>query len=282
MFTIRNPKTLRKKIISLKKKGKRVGLVPTMGFLHEGHLSLVRRARKECDFVIVSIFINPTQFGPSEDFLRYPRDIKRDKRILKKEKADFLFLPSNEAMYKEGHSVVVEEYRISKILCGKFRPGHFRGVLTIVSKLFNIALPDRAYFGQKDLQQAYLIKKMVDDLDFPIQIVIFPIVREKSGLAMSSRNTYLTDKEKKLALVLKRSLDRVVHLTGSGIKDTAVLKRSGRLILKCGTKKIDYIQIVTLPEFHFAKRIEKGRTYAVLCAAYVGRTRLIDNRIFKG
>jgi pantoate--beta-alanine ligase len=282
MFTTKSPRSLQKLIFSLKAKRKKIGFVPTMGFLHEGHLSLIRRARRECDYVVVSIFVNPAQFGPREDLEKYPRNIKKDKDLLTKEKVDILFMPSSDSMYKAGHSVFVDEGRMSKILCGKFRPNHFRGVLTVVAKLFQIVQPDRAYFGQKDLQQAYLIMKMVEELDFPVKIVVCPIKRERSGLAMSSRNTYLNSRERSKALILKRSLDRIVYLISEGKRETVELKRAGRLILKCGARKIDYIQIVELPAFTFPKKIVRGKTYAVLCAAYVGRARLIDNRIFKG
>lgn len=282
MFTIKSPKTLPPKLLSLKNKGKKIGFVPTMGYLHDGHISLVRKARKECDVVVVSMFVNPTQFGPNEDFKKYPRDTKKDKIILLKEKVDYLFLPSKETMYRKKHSVYVEEHRMTKILCGKFRPGHFRGVLTIVAKLFQIVQPSRAYFGQKDLQQAYLISKMVDDLNMPVQIIICPIIREESGLAMSSRNTYLSESEKHRALSIRKGLDQVITLVKKGRKDITLLKKEGSKTVKKGCDNLQYFEIIELPNFTMPRRIEKGKRYAVLCAAFVSQTRLIDNRIFKG
>jgi pantoate--beta-alanine ligase len=281
MFIIKSPSLLRRKLLTLKKKGKTIGFVPTMGSLHEGHLSLIRKAKRECDITVISIFVNPAQFGPGEDFERYPRDISRDKKMLLREKADYLFLPSNDAMYREGHSVYVEESEVSRALCGSFRPGHFRGVLTVVAKLFNIVQPHRAYFGQKDLQQAYLIRKMAAELDFPLRVVVCPTVREKSGLAMSSRNMYLSDSDRKRALCLKSSLDAVVSLAKSGVKDAVFLKDEGLKIIRAGSDSVDYLDIVSLPELSLCRSLTKGGAYAVLCAARIGATRLIDNMIFK-
>jgi pantoate--beta-alanine ligase len=282
MFIIKNPELIRKKILSLKLKGKKIGLVPTMGCLHEGHLSLIAKARKECDVVAVSIFVNPAQFGPKEDLSRYPRDMKRDISLLKASKADFAFVPDARVVYGAGHSVYVTEDRLSLILCGRFRPGHFRGVLTVVAKLFNILLPDRAYFGQKDLQQAYLITKMAKELNYSAKVIVCPVIREKSRLAMSSRNIYLSEKEKEKALVLKRSIDAIIDSAKKGAKDINRMRKQGLKILSRGASRIDYLEVVELPDFCFRRNIQAGRTYAVLCAAYIGKTRLIDNDIFKG
>ena len=282
MFIIKSPKAFQKRIHSLKAGGKTIAFVPTMGYLHEGHLSLVRRARKECDIVVASIFVNPSQFGPQEDLDKYPRDIRRDARLLKKEKVDYLFLPSIGSIYRKEHSIKISEGRMSNILCGKSRPGHFQGVLTIVAKLFNIISPHKAFFGQKDLQQAYLIQKMAAELDFPVKIMICPIIRERSGLAMSSRNTYLSEKNRKQALSLKASLDCIVDGFRSGIRNTRELKKEASKVLKKGSRRIDYLEIVELPDFSFPDKIEKRKKYAALCAAYIGRTRLIDNRLIKG
>ncbi len=281
MFTIKKPALMQKKIALLKAKGKKIGFVPTMGYLHEGHLSLVRKARKENDIVVVSIFVNPKQFGPKEDFKKYPRDEKRDKKLLKKEGADFLFMPDNKDIYDAGHSVYVIEEKYSNILCGKFREGHFKGVLTIVLKLFNIVNPDTAYFGQKDFQQAFLIKKMVKDLNIPVKISVCPIVREKSGLAMSSRNTYLNEEEYEKALSLNKSLDMVIKEAKKGEKRVNILKRKGANYLKKHIDKLDYFEIVEEENLNFPKKLFKGKKYVVLCAGYVGKARLIDNKIFK-
>ncbi|MCK5708495.1 MAG: pantoate--beta-alanine ligase [Candidatus Aureabacteria bacterium] len=281
MFIIKSPKKLQKKIISLKHKGKKVGFVPTMGSLHKGHLSLVKKARKECDIVVVSIFINPAQFGPHEDLDKYPRNIKKDRELLKCEKVDFLFLPAKEEMYVKEHSLFVVEEKISKVLCGNFREGHFRGVLTVCAKLFNIVQPDRSYFGLKDLQQGYLIKKMVKELNMPVNVVLLPIVREKSGLAMSSRNVYLSDKDRMRSLSLKSSLNHIIFLVKQGVKDVSILQKEGIKNLRKGVDKIDYLEIISLPDIAFPKKLKKRMRIAVLVAAYIGKTRLIDNIVFK-
>lgn len=191
----------------LKKEGKSIGFVPTMGYLHEGHLSLVRLSKQQNDITIMSIFVNPIQFGPNEDYDRYPRDFERDKSLAEKEGVDYIFYPSVEEMYPEDFKTVVSVKKITEIMCGKSRPGHFDGVATVVLKLFNIVNPDRAYFGQKDAQQLAVIKQMVKDLNLDVEIVPCPIVREQDGLAMSSRNVYLSEEERKSATVLYRALN---------------------------------------------------------------------------
>jgi pantoate--beta-alanine ligase len=261
--------------------GKRIGFVPTMGALHDGHLSLVRAARSQCDVVVVSIFVNPTQFGPKEDFSKYPRNFQKDSSLLQSEKVDFLFSPPVEEMYSPGASTWVVVERLSEKLDGKSRPGHFRGVTTVVSKLFNIIQPDRAFFGQKDAAQAAVIRKMVRDLDFDIQIVVCPIVREKDGLAMSSRNVYLNPEQRRQATVLYRSLMRVQTLADQGESDAAKLVAVGKQVIAEEPQvSLDYFEIVNWETLDPVSNISKGALVAV--AAYLGETRLIDNVILQG
>lgn len=269
---------LKRKLKEERKKGKSIGFVPTMGYLHEGHLSLVRESVKENDVTVVSIFVNPIQFGPGEDFNRYPRDIERDKKLLEKEGVDYLFFPSNEEMYPAGYKTFVEVNELGKKLCGKSRPGHFKGVTTVVLKLFNIVQPDRAYFGQKDAQQAIIIKKMVQDLNMDVEIVVMPIVREEDGLAMSSRNVYLDEDERKNATVLYRSLKEAEKLIKGGEKDAEKIKNRMREIVMSYPKAvIDYIEIVDTEELNPVNPI-KGKVLIAL-AVYIGKARLIDNII---
>lgn len=256
--------------------GKRVGFVPTMGALHEGHLSLVRTARAQADVVIVSVFVNPTQFGPTEDFSRYPRNPERDAAMLAAEKADYVFLPSTEEMYPAGAESWVTVEGLSEKLDGRSRPGHFRGVTTVVAKLFNIVQPDLAFFGQKDAAQVAVISKMVRDLNFDVHIVVCPIVREPDGLAMSSRNAYLNPEQRKQALVLHRSLMRVQHLIDRGETSTARLLVAGTQVMaEEPAVKLDYFEIVDRATLDPVSDISAGALVAV--AAYVGSTRLIDN-----
>lgn len=269
---------LKRKLKEERKKGKSIGFVPTMGYLHEGHLSLVRESVKENDVTVVSIFVNPIQFGPGEDFNRYPRDIERDKKLLEKEGVDYLFFPSNEEMYPAGYKTFVEVNELGKKLCGKSRPGHFKGVTTVVLKLFNIVQPDRAYFGQKDAQQAIIIKKMVQDLNMDVEIVVMPIVREEDGLAMSSRNVYLDEDERKNATVLYRSLKEAEKLIKGGERDAEKIKNRMREIVMSYPKAvIDYIEIVDTEELNPVNPI-KGKVLIAL-AVYIGKARLIDNII---
>ena len=266
-----------REIIRKQKANKKIiGLVPTMGALHEGHLSLIMKAREQTDFLIVSIFVNPLQFGPNEDYTEYPRNHKEDEVLLKKEGVDLIFYPGSKIMYPEGFSTYVEEKYLSKTLCGESRPGHFKGVTTIVAKLFNIINPDIAYFGQKDYQQAQIIKRMTHDLNFPITIKILPTVRDKKGLAQSSRNSYLTQKEYKDALVLSESLKLARQLFKNGQKNALIIKKSMVcLINSIKTAKIDYVEIVDGETLRTVKIIYSG--CVIVAAVFIGKTRLIDN-----
>jgi len=256
--------------------GKRIALVPTMGALHEGHLSLVRAARAGSDVVAASIFVNPTQFGPNEDLAKYPRSFERDCQLLESEGVDFVFAPSVEEMYPVGEATWVTVDGLSEKLDGKSRPGHFRGVTTVVSKLFHIVEPDRAFFGQKDAAQVANIRRMVRDLNLPVEIVVCPIVREPDGLAMSSRNAYLNPEDRKRALVLRRSLERVNGLVKQGERDAAKLASAGREeITRESGVRLDYFEIVNPDTLEPVADISGGALAAV--AAYVGTTRLIDN-----
>ena len=264
-----------------RRSGKRIGLVPTMGALHEGHLSLVRSARSQSDVVAVSIFVNPAQFGPKEDFSKYPRTMEKDSALLQAEKVDFVFCPSVEEMYPPGSSTWVTVEGLSEKLDGRSRPGHFRGVTTVVAKLFNIVQPDLAFFGQKDAAQAAVIRKLVRDLDFDVRIVVCPIVREKDGLAMSSRNAYLNPEQRKQATVLYRSLMRVQTLADQGESNSARLGATGKQVMaEEPNVRLDYFEIVNWETLDPVAAISKGALVAV--AAYVGETRLIDNVILMG
>ncbi len=262
---------------SVKNQGKTVGFVPTMGYLHEGHLSLVRCARQENDVVVVSIFVNPTQFGPDEDFKDYPRDFKRDVSLLKKENVDVVFAPDIAEMYPEPSLTTVHVKKLTQHLCGAKRKGHFDGVCLVVSKLFNIVRPHRAYFGKKDYQQYRVIERMVKDLNFDLEIVPCPIVREKDGLAMSSRNVYLTERERKDAVCLYRSLKLADELIKSGVRDVCVIvEKMRKFILGFeSVEKIDYIEVVDKYTLEPVTEI-KGRELIAL-AVYIGKARLIDN-----
>lgn len=261
-----------------RREGKSIGFVPTMGYLHEGHLSLVRRARAENDVVVVSIFVNPIQFGPNEDYDRYPRDFERDKMLLEKEGVDCVFYPSVEEMYPQDFSTYVEETVLSKPLCGRSRPGHFRGVCTVVAKLFNIVKPHRAYFGQKDAQQFRVLRRMVRDLNMDVEMIECPIVREPDGLAMSSRNVYLSPEERRQALALYRSLKLAEELFTKGERDALKIKREMEEFLRGFDKvKVDYVEIVDEETLEPVSKIEKKVIVAV--AAWVGKARLIDNVI---
>jgi pantoate--beta-alanine ligase len=256
--------------------GKRFGFVPTMGALHEGHLSLVRAARARCDVVAASIFVNPLQFGPKEDLAKYPRDFDRDCELLEKEGVDILFAPSVDEMYPAGAVTHVTVEVLSDKLCGKSRPGHFRGVTTVVAKLFHIVEPDVAFFGQKDAAQVAIVRRMVRDLDFPVEIVVCPIVREPDGLAMSSRNAYLSAQDRKSALALYRALKRVQELFDKGERNAARLIDTGKRIFaeeKCA--RLDYLEIVDPDSLESLKEVRKMTLAAI--AGFVGTTRLIDN-----
>ncbi|MDD5617895.1 MAG: pantoate--beta-alanine ligase [Candidatus Omnitrophica bacterium] len=279
MKIISNSQLLQKEVIRLKKKGNLIGFVPTMGYFHDGHLSLIRRARKDCDAVVVSIFVNPLQFGPREDLKRYPRNFKRDASLCRKY-TDILFYPSVKAMYADDFSTEIEVKKLGDVLCGASRPGHFKGVATVVNKLFNIVLPDISYFGQKDAQQAIIIKKMVKDLNIPVEIKVMPTVREKDGLAMSSRNSYLSRQERSDATVLYKSLILAKNMMRKGIIDSnKIISKMRNLILKTKAAKIDYISIVNPQTLVSLKKINKQAL--VLLAIFMGKTRLIDNILIK-
>jgi pantoate--beta-alanine ligase len=259
---------------------KRLGLVPTMGALHAGHLSLVRAAKARCAAVVVSIFVNPTQFGPKEDFAKYPRPFESDCAVLEKEGADMIFAPTADEMYAKGEITWVTVEGPSEKLDGRSRPGHFRGVTTVVAKLFHGIEPEVAFFGQKDAAQLAVIRRMVRDLNFPVEIVSCPIVREPDGLAMSSRNAYLSPKERCSALVLNRSLQEVEKAFRGGERDARALVQSGRAVLAQEPEvRLDYFEIVD-PETLDPLAAASGKSL-VAVAAYVGSTRLIDNVVLE-
>ena len=264
----------RKQIKQWKKEGKTIGLVPTMGFLHEGHASLIRKCREQNDIVVVSDFVNPTQFGPNEDLEAYPRDFERDSKLCESLGADLIFAPSPEDMYHDPHAFVSID-TLSETLCGKTRPIHFKGVCTVVTKLFHIVAPDRAYFGEKDAQQLAIIRKMVKDLNFDIEIVGCPIVREEDGLAKSSRNTYLNDKERQAAICLSRAVQTGKEVIYTGADAKEVLNPMKAIIEAEPLARIDYVMMVDALTM---QPIEKAdRDVLVAMAVYIGKTRLIDN-----
>lgn len=278
MLVIKNISDLKQEIRKIKKAGLIIGFVPTMGYLHKGHLLLVKKARKDNQKVVASIFVNPLQFGPKEDFNHYPRDLKEDCRLLKKEKVDILFYSSARELFPEGFDAAVEVKSLSRIMCGKFRPGHFQGVCTVVNKLFNLIEPDTAYFGEKDAQQLVIIKKMAEDLNMNVAIKGLPIVREADGLAMSSRNTYLAKDQRKQALVLYQSLLKAKELIKNKETDSEkIIQHMRKIILKKPAILIDYIEIRNFDTLREVKKI-KGKVLVAL-AAKIGKTRLIDNII---
>ncbi len=276
MKIFRRINEIKSEVKKRKEKEETIGFVPTMGYLHKGHISLIKRARKENDVVVVSIFVNPTQFGPGEDFERYPRDEKRDIEILEKENVDIVFIPETREMYKEEYKtwVYVEEY--SEILEGDFRPGHFKGVCTVVLKLFNIVQPDRSYFGWKDAQQLIIIKKMVEDLNVPVEIIGCPTVREEDGLAASSRNVYLSDEDRKKALCLYKALKKIEEMVKNGIFETKELIEEGKKVIKeAEGVQLQYLKIVNIENLKEVKKA--GKNTIVLGAIKIGDVRLIDN-----
>lgn len=276
MVTIEKISELKKMVKQVQNKGQRVGIVPTMGYFHEGHLSLIRRARKENDLVVVSLFVNPIQFGPKEDLATYPRDLKHDRELAAGAGADILFTPEVAAMYPPNFQTYVEVTEVSQNLCGASRPGHFRGVATVVLKLFNIVKADRAYFGEKDAQQLRVIRRMATDLNLDIEIIGCPIVRESDGLAMSSRNVYLNDQERQAALVLQRALQTAKQLIENGERDSQVVNRRMQDVFgKEPLATIDYIEIVSGETLESLTVLTGEVLIAV--AAKVGKTRLIDN-----
>lgn len=280
MRIIQKPVLVQRLVKKIKQRKKSIGFVPTMGALHSAHISLIRRARKENDIVVVSIFVNPAQFGPNEDFNRYPRPFKKDIAVCKKEKVDIIFAPKPKGMYPENYLTYISVKKLSDIMCGKTRPCHFRGVATIVAKLFNILQPDRAYFGLKDYQQLVIIKKMATDLNFPVKIVACPIVREKNGIALSSRNTYLSGAERKQALALSRSLQTARNLVKyKNVKSAKAVITQIRKIIMPNVDKIDYIDIRDAATLEEVKDIRRKVVIAV--AVFIGKTRLIDNIVIK-
>ena len=269
---------VRAQVKEWKKQGLSVALVPTMGYLHEGHKSLMERARKENDKVVVSIFVNPMQFGPNEDLESYPRDLERDSKICEAAGVDLIFHPEVEEMYGPDFHAYVDMHTLPEKLCGASRPVHFRGVQTVVSKLFHIIPADRAYFGQKDAQQLAIIRRMVMDLNFDIEIIGCPIIREEDGLAKSSRNTYLSEEERKQAVILNQSLEAAMDAINAGEKDAAKVKQI--IIDKlhtCPLAKIDYVEVVSFDTIQPIEKVEGAVLIAI--AVYIGTTRLIDNRI---
>ena len=276
---IRSVSKMQAQALACRRAGQTLGLVPTMGTLHEGHLSLVREARAQNERVVVSIFVNPTQFCPGEDYERYPRDEARDLSLLRALEVDWVFCPPVEGMYPPGFSTYVEPPEVSRGWCGASRPGHFRGVCTVVTILLNILQPSRMYLGQKDAQQAAVLRRLVQDLHFPTDVLVCPIVREADGLAMSSRNAYLTPEERKHARVLIQTLQRGVERFEQGERRAAEILAEGKTLL-AGNKRVqlDYLGIVEQNTFKSVETVASGHLY--LGAMYVGKTRLIDNVIF--
>lgn len=271
-------KEVREEVAKWRKEGLSVGFVPTMGYLHEGHQSLIKNAVKDNDRVVVSVFVNPMQFGPTEDLESYPRDLEADTKLCESTGANLVFNPQPEEMYTDGFCSFVDMNGLTKELCGKSRPIHFRGVCTVVSKLFNIVTPDRAYFGQKDAQQLAVIKRMVTDLNTPVEIIGCPIIREEDGLAKSSRNTYLSKEERQAALILSKSIFMGKKLVEDGERDSAkVIKAMTDMINTEPLAKIDYVDVVDFSTIEKTDVI-KGETLVAI-AVYIGKTRLIDNFI---
>ena len=279
MKTFNDPKKLQRWAAAQRLAGKKIALVPTMGALHEGHLSLIAAAKKKgADEIVVSVFVNPTQFGPKEDYAQYPRDHKADAAKCRSAGATAIFFPTPENMYAPDHSVwMVEDGALSGSLCGARRPGHFRGVCTVVAKLFNLTHPNFAVFGQKDYQQATIIRRMVRDMNFDLEIVVAPIVREPSGLARSSRNAYLSDAERESALALSRALQKLKKLAAEGPRPWKALQRETWIALDRAGLRTDYVEAVNADTLAPVRKLEKG--VVVLLAAYAGKTRLIDNAV---
>ena len=280
MKVIKDIKEMQSLADSLRSDGKTIGFVPTMGFLHEGHLSLMRIARPNCDVLVVSIFVNPTQFGPNEDLNKYPRDFDRDEKLCREEKVDVIFYPNKDTMYSEPYFTFINVEKLSETMCGLSRPGHFKGVATVVAKLFNIVKPHFAVFGEKDFQQAVIIKQMVRDLNFRVEILTGPIVREPDGLAMSSRNKYLSPAERQNALVLYNSLKLAEKLVMEGNDNSEFIHaKMKNLIQQIPEAHIDYIAIVDSKTLTPVRKIENNTLIAL--AIKIGSTRLIDNTLIR-
>ena len=278
MQVVKTVKEVRDIVSGWKRAGLSVGLVPTMGYLHEGHRSLIERSVSENDRTVVSVFVNPIQFGPSEDLEAYPRDIQRDMSVVEGAGGDLIFHPEPSEMYPEHFTSFIDTAETTELLCGAVRSGHFRGVCTVVGKLFNIVMPERAYFGQKDAQQLATIRRFVRDLNFNVQIVACPIVRESDGLAKSSRNTYLSADERQAALVLSQSLQKGKALIDAGERDAEVVKAAIRAcLLTQPLARIDYVEVVDFENIQRVSRISGSTLVAI--AVYIGKTRLIDNFI---
>ncbi|MFA5437781.1 MAG: pantoate--beta-alanine ligase [Candidatus Omnitrophota bacterium] len=276
MRLIKSLSLINKELNKCRIKGQSIGFVPTMGALHEGHLSLIRKARKDNDIVVVSIFVNPKQFGPKEDLKKYPRPIKRDLALCRKAGVDFVFCPEFKQMYPDGFSTFVTVKGLSEVLCGKSRPGHFNGVATIVAKLLNIVQPGTLYLGQKDAQQAVILRRMIEDLHIPVKVQVMPIARSKDGLALSSRNAYLSEREKKDALVLSQSLKLAEFFIKNGASDTKrIILKMRHVIENMQSAKIDYIEIVDPATLKPLKKV--AGSFLIALAVWIGKTRLIDN-----
>jgi len=277
---LRTTSRMQDKAREIHRLGKVIGLVPTMGYFHEGHLSLMRKARKETDYVVVSLFVNPIQFGPHEDLARYPRDMERDVTLAHQEGVNAIFSPSVDEMYRADFHTTVTVEGLSNVLCGAGRPGHFQGVTTVVCKLFNIVTPDVAYFGQKDAQQAIIIKRMVEDLNFGIRIKVLPIVRETDGLAMSSRNVYLTGRERQAALCLYKAIQKAEGLVRQGERNArSIMAQARTVILSEPLASLEYIAICDMKGLSPIESIEDEALLAL--AVRIGSTRLIDNMILR-
>ena len=276
-LVLKTKKALRTFVEAQQKARRTIALVPTMGALHEGHASLLREARKRADIVVASVFVNPTQFGPNEDFAKYPRTFESDIAVCQREKVDAVFAPQPKEMYFDDRSAWVNEEALSRFLCGARRIGHFKGVCTVVSKLFNLVQPQYACFGKKDAQQLLILERMVRDLDFPIKVVECPLIREKSGLALSSRNKYLSPEEKKEALVLSRSLKAAKEAVAKGKSAAETKKLIAKIIATSPLAKVDYISICDRETLEEVKTFKKGQKILVALAVYFGTTRLIDN-----
>jgi pantoate--beta-alanine ligase len=279
MKQIRSGRALELYLGSLRKKGKHIGFVPTMGALHAGHLALVQQAVKENEVVVVSIFVNPTQFGPKEDFKKYPRVLNKDFKLLRRASVDVVFTPSVSEMYPQGDQTWVEVGAVSEGLCGRFRPGHFKGVATIVAKLFNLVRPDRAYFGQKDFQQLKVIEQIVRDLCFPVRIRPCPTVRDREGLALSSRNAYLRPDQKKRALSIHKTLRVLARYVKQGETRVSWLENLGKKLLRKEVDLIQYLEIRRARDLSKITRISKGEKNVILTAVKIGPVRLIDNQM---
>ena len=271
---------IRQELLVIRTSAKKIALVPTMGYLHEGHLSLVDVAKANADVVVMSIFVNPTQFAPNEDLMRYPRDIERDERLARERGVDYIFHPEVTEMYPDPYFTYVVTEQLAKVLCGISRPTHFRGVTTVVAKLFNIIQPDVAVFGQKDAQQAVIIRQMVRDLNFPTQIIVAPIVREPDGLAMSSRNVYLTPEERQQAPIIFKALQAARENVKNGLTDAnQVRDQITKMIQTSPLARIDYVEIIDDQTLTPVETVKPGTFAAV--AVYYGKTRLIDNIYLK-